>query len=215
LDKAVHLSALKHLTSMPDLALFHPTLIIYCFNVFIGCVNINNGKVVITQGLEQLAAASADSFFRTLHYLATTDPASGFLADLKRHYNEVFPSEVDFTDLPFNSIITETRALASRFGNPRDILWHNHKMTIQEHVPFTRRLAETAQEKYLQTQHRKVPRWILRSALYFLSLAPLSLPSTVADCLTIVAIDLGCDIPNVVISDERYVVFQSGCYTPP
>ena len=205
LDKAIHLSALRHLISMLELAHFHPTLVVDCFNIFTGCVNVSNGKVVVMQGLEQLAIVSADGFFRTLHHLAAMDPASSSLVELQRHYNKVFPSEVDFTDLPFRSTMMKIHALAGRFGNPRDIRWPDYRMTIQEHVPFAQRMLQAAQEGYQQTQHRKVPRWILRSALYFLSLGSVSPPSVVADCLTIVAIELDCDVQSAIISDERCV----------
>ena len=205
LDKAVHMFALKHLESMPELVLFHSTLVVDCFNAFTRCVNISNGKLIIAQGSEQLATASANCFLRTLHHLATMDPTSSALADIQRLYNEIFPSELDFTGLPFFSTMTKIHDLAGRFGNPRDIQWPkpNRRLSIQDHIPLARRMAETAQEKYQQT--RKVPRWILRSALYCLSLGPLSPASVVADCLTIVAIDLGCDVSNTPISDERYV----------
>ena len=205
LDRAFHLSAFRHLISMPDLARFHPVLVVDCFNIFVGCISVGNGKVVIIQGFEQLAAASADGFFRTLYHLATMDPASSVLAHLQRRYNEVFPSEVDFTDLPFHPTMTKIHALAGRFGDPRDIRWHRHRLSIQEHIPFARRMAEAAQEKYQRSQPRKVPRWILRSALYFLYLGFLSSPSVVADCLTVIAIDLGCDVQCSAISDERCI----------
>ena len=205
LDKAVHLSTFKHLISMLELVYFDPALIMDCFNAFTGCINIRNGRVVIIKGLEELAMVSASAFFRTLHHLATTDPTSNALAGLQRRYNEVFPSELDFTNLPFHSTMTMIHTLAGRFGNPRDIQWHNYRMTIQEHIPFAQRVLRAAQEGYGQTQHRKVPRWTLHSALYLLSLGPVSPASVVTDCLTIVAIDLGCDVSDIVILDERCV----------
>jgi hypothetical protein len=104
---------------MSDLVRFHPTLVFGCFDIFVGCINISNGKVAIMQGLEHLAMVSATGFFRTLHNLATTNPASSFLADLQRRYSEVFPT--DFTDLPFYSTMTKIYTLAGRFGNSRDM----------------------------------------------------------------------------------------------
>ena len=205
LDPKVHLSTFNYLVSMSTLAKFHPTLVFDCFNIFTGCININNNQVVIVRGLEQLATVSANGFFRTLHYLATMDPTSSALALLQLRYRDVFPSELDFTSLPFHSTMTKIHALAGRFGNPRDIRWHNYKMTLHEHIPFAQRMLQAAQEGYQQTQHRKVPRWILHSTLYCLSLGPVSPPSVIADCLTIIAIDLGCEIPNAAISDERCV----------
>jgi hypothetical protein len=202
LDKAVHLSAFKHLTSMPDLAYFQSTLVAASFNIFIECISTGNNKVVIIQGLDELATASAEGFLRTLHHLATTDPTSRALADLQQRYNAIFPSDVDFTGLPFYSTMTKIHTLAGRFGSPRDIRWPNRRLSVREYIPFARHMVEVAQEKYRQTPDRKVPRWILRSAVYFLSLGPVAPASVVGYSLTVVAIDLGCDF---VISDERYV----------
>ena len=206
LDSTIRMSALDHLTSMSALAKVHPTLIFNCFDIFIGCINISNGKVIIVQGLEPLATASVNGLFRTLYYLATMNPTSNSLASLQRRYNEVFPSKLDFTGLPFHSSMTKIHALAGRFGNPRDIWWYNYKTSTHEHIPFAQRMLQAAQEGY--QQHTKVPRWILRSALYFLSLCPVSPPSVVANCLVVIAIDLGCDVSGVVIPDERCVQVQ-------
>ena len=202
LDKSVQLSAFKHLASMQKLVCFHSALVLDCFNIFAGCISISNGKVLITHGLETLAATSADGFFRTLHHLATIDPSSSALVDIQRHYKKVFPSELDFTGLSFHSTMTKIHSLAGRFGNPYDIQWSNPRLSIQEQIPFVRRMAETVQDQ--QREQRKVPRRVLRSVLYFLSLCPLSPASVIADCLTIVAVDLGCDVSNIAISDERY-----------
>ena len=155
------------------------------------------------QGLGQLATASIDGFFRTLSQLTTMDQTSGHQAELQRLYNEVLPSEVDFTDLPFHSTMIKIHALAGRFGNPRDIRWYRQRLSIQEHISFAQRMVQAAQEGYRHTQHRKVHRWILRSSVYPLSLGPLASASVIADCLTIVAIDLGCDIPSIATVEER------------
>ena len=209
LDKVVHLSAFKHLTSIPDLAHFHPPIVIDCFKIFVGCINITNSRVVIREGLEPLATEAANGFLSTLHHLASIDPTSGALVDLQRRYNEIFSSEIDFTGLSFHSTMSKIHALASRFGSPRDIQWPNRRLSVKEYIPFARRMAEAAQEKYRltpDTQDKKVPRRILRSALYFLTLGPLAPASVIADCLTVVAIDLECDVSNVEMSDERYVL---------
>ena len=203
LDKAIRTSAFRHLTSIPHLAYFNPTLIVDCFNVFIGCIHISNGKVVIIQGLGQLATVSANAFFRTLHHVEIMDPTSTTLANIRGRYNEVFPSELDLTSLPFHSTMTDIHALAGRFGNPRDIRWNNYKMSIHEHIPFAQRMVQVAQERYQRTRHPKVPRWVLHSALYLLSFGSVSPPSVVADCLTVIAIDLSCGVLNTMIPDER------------
>lgn len=53
-DKAFHLSALKYLAGIPELACFDPSLIIGCFDVFISCINVIDNTLVMVQGLEVL-----------------------------------------------------------------------------------------------------------------------------------------------------------------
>lgn len=68
---------------MPNPAYFYPAPVFDCFDIFTRCIGVNNGKVATMQGLEQLAIVSADGFFRILHRLAITDPASSVLAHLQ------------------------------------------------------------------------------------------------------------------------------------
>ena len=208
LDKAIHLSAFKHLVLIPELSSLPSTLVVDSFHIFTGCVNISGGKVVIAQGLEQLATVSAEGFLCTLRHLASEDPTSNVLVNLQRRYREAIPSKVNSTGLPFHSTMIKIHALANRFGNPRDIKWRNHELLVQEHIPFAHRMVEAAQKRHEETQHKKVPRQILRSVLYFLSLGPPSPASVVADSLTVVAIELGCEISDIPTLNERCVQFN-------
>ena len=83
----------------------------------------------------------------------------------------------------------------------------NYILSTRGHASIARDMAEAARVEYQKTQHRKVPRWILRFAFRSLSLNPLPPTSAVADCLSIIAIDLGCDVSNVGVPalDERCV----------
>jgi hypothetical protein len=211
LDKAVHLSALKHLATMMTLGNFDPTLVSGCFDVFIDCikVDVNNRKVVIMQGLEQLATVSAMCFLRTYHHLSVMNPNSVVLEDVRQRYGRVFPPTVDFdfTGLPFYYTMTKIHSLANQRWNPRRIRWGESRPSAQEWISFTRGIAEVAQVRYQHPQCRKAPRWILRFALHTPSLDPLPPTSVVADCLSIIAIDLGCDVSSTgfTTSDERCV----------
>ena len=209
LDKNVHLSSLRHLATMMTLADFDPTLVSGCFNVFIGCikVDITDRRVAIMQGLEQLAAVSAICFLRTFHQLSVVDPGSSVLKDVRKRYNRVFPLQTDFRGLPFYYTITKIHALANKNWNPRHVQWDDCRPSTQECISFTRSVAEVAQAVYRQTRHEKIPRWTLDFALHSLSLDPAPPPSAVADCLSIIAVDLGCDVSNVgfSMSDERCV----------
>jgi hypothetical protein len=207
LDKAVQLSALKHLATMMALGSFDPTLVSSCFDVFIDCIKVDasNNKVAIIQGLEQLAAMSATCFLRTLHHLSVMDPTSSVLKDIRQRYKRVFPPGTDFGGLPFYYTMTKIRSLANRHWNPRRIQWDECRPPTQEWISFTRNVAEIAQAKY--QQKRKVPRWALRFTLHYLSLDPLPPASVVADCLSIIAIGLSCDVSNAGFTtlDERSV----------
>jgi hypothetical protein len=211
LDKAVHLSTLKHLATMMTLGNFDPTIISGCFNVFIDCIKVDatSRSVVVVRGLEQLATVSATCFLRTFHHLLVMDPTSPVLEEIRQHYSRIFPSEIDFYfgSLPFYSTMTMIHSLADRSWNPRRTQWSKWRPSTQECISFTRGMAEIAQVKYQQTPHGKVPRWILHFVLHSLSLEPLPPTSAIIDCLSIIAIDLGCNISNTrfAVSDERSV----------
>ena len=195
LDKTIRSSTLEYLVSVSGLSHFHPTVTLDCFNIFVGCVSVgSNGKVTIIQGLEELATSSITGFFKSFHNLTVMDPTSSVLSDLHRHYNDNFPPEVDFTGPLFHSTMTTVRTLVNGFGNPRYTWWDNHRdFPTQGDIRFSRRMARAAMTGYQQTQRRKVPRWMLRSALHFLSLCAVFPPFVISDCLFIIATDLGCD----------------------
>jgi hypothetical protein len=205
LDKPVHLTTLRHLLTVTEFAGLDPTLVVDCFNVFVGCVSSSNHKVVVIQGLEQLATVSATCFLRTFHHILVVDPTSSVLADLRRRFNAVFPSDLGSTDLPFDSTMVMIHVLVSPVGNHRNVQWDNYSSSSQEYIPFAQYMAEAAREGYQQTQYRKVPRWILRFALRSLSLDPSPPTSILADCLSIVATDLDCDVSNITTLDQRCV----------
>ena len=66
-------------------------------------------------------------------------------------------------------------------------------------------VAKLAQSEY--RGQRKVPQWTLHFVLHFLSQDPLPPPSVVIECLSIIAIDLDCELPSTghTILDEGYV----------
>ena len=204
LDKSTHFSTLKYLATIAELTDFESTLVVHCFNVFVGCISLNNRKIVIIQGLEQLATVSVECFYRTFHLLLDADPTSSVVADVRRRYRRVFPLEADFRGLSFFHTTTKIHGLAYQRWNPRDIRWADYTPSHQEYIPFSGHMVQVAQAEYLQMEKRKVPRWILRFALHSLSLDPLPPASVVANSLMIIAIDLGLYVLNVLTLDERY-----------
>ena len=208
LDKAFHLSALKYLTAIPELAHFDPSLVISCFDVLTSCVNVVDKTIVMVQGLEQLATLSATCFLHAFHHFLVTDPTSSAMADLRRRYNNVFSSDwVDFGDLPFRyPMIAAHISVNQHCRPPRQWkLWDDDGPSTQEHIQLARCIAEAAEMGYQRTRREKVPRWTLRFVLDSLSLDPPPPSLVVANCLRIIAVDLGCDVSTVGAPDERCV----------
>ena len=205
LDKPVRLTTLEYLQTMTELAGIDPILVKHCFDEFVRCVRFRNNKLVVMDGLEKLAAVSASCFFRTFYRLSAADPTSGVLIDLRRRANAALPPHPEFTDSPLDFTMAMMHVLIGPVRNNRNIQWHSYRPPSQEHIPFARYMAETARAEYEQTGRRKVPRWILRFALRSLSLDPPSPAPVIADCLTIIAIDLDCDVSNITIPGERCV----------
>ena len=208
LDKTVHLSTLKHLTTMVALADVDPTLVVDCFNAFVGCVRVRSYEVVVVRGLEELAAVSALGLFNTISHLLGTDPTSRILEDLHQRYSKVFPPIVNFHGHQFYHVMSAVHCLFTRSRERQPFEWSNYEPSAHELAMVSRNLVSLARFKYQRAQQMKVPRWALRFVLHSFSLNPPPPTSVVANCLSIVAIELGCDVLNAgtaMSTDERYV----------
>ena len=197
-DKGVQLSALEHLATMEKLDRPSPDLVADCFDVFVDCMNVIDNDVVVIQGLERLATASAMSFFRTISHLLAEDPESWVFKHILRRYPRNLPLETNFRGFPFYYTLGAIHRLfhsnEERERRPK-IEWRDYKPSRREHTCFSCALVELAQWVSQENERRangKVPRWIIRFALHSLSLDPLPPTAVVVDCLSVVAIDLGC-----------------------
>jgi len=210
-DRSIQLPVLEYLATMATVAASEPSLVERCFDILTGCVGVINHNVVVTQGQEQLATASATCFLRTFSHLSLMDPTSGVLAGVRRHFNRVFPPETDFRGFPpFHYTLGAIHRLLSpdREHHSR-IEWQDYKPPDHERAVVARALTELAQSEYRRSGRRKkVPRWIIRFALHSLSLDPPPSTSVVVDCLSVIAIDLGCKVPSARTAtlNERYVL---------
>ena len=202
LDKTDHLLATKHLATLMPLANFDPALVLECFNTFVGCINISNRKTTIVEGLEHLATVSAVCFLRAFHHLSAMNPTSSVLEDIRQRHNRDFLLETDFGGLLWYYSIARTYGLVNQPLHLRYAQWGNHRPSAQEHITFAWGMVEAAQIGARELQRRCVPRWILRFTLYSLSLDPLPPTSVIANCLSIIAIDLGCDISSTGAPSE-------------
>ena len=215
LDKAVHLITLKFLATMTALAGFDPALVSACFDILASRVVVAGGKTIIAEGKEELAEVSALCCLRTLSHLAIVDPTLGVLEDVRQRYTRSFPLKTNFEDFPSCRSFGAIHNILH--SSQRNIQWRGYKLPSDDQVTLAHSLAELAHShapgttqstwhRLLRTtRHEKVPRWILRFALHHLSQDPPPSTSVIADCLSIIAIDLGCTVPNTVAPDERYV----------
>ena len=197
LDKDIHLLALIFLATTTLPARLDLELISTCFHIFVGCLAVVGDKIEITQGLGELMEAAVTCSLRILSHL-TADPASTVLDDAR--YAWFFRSNINFEGLQayhYFGILHNVLHPSARLK----IQWKDYKPSRVGHVT----VANFARYKYRRTQFQKVPRWTLHFALHCLSQDPLSHPSVIIDCLSIIAIDLGCTVLNNTAPHERYV----------
>ena len=87
--------------------------------------------------------------------------------------------------------MTNIHALAShQVWNPRFVRSADYRPSDKELVPFAQHMVDAATAEYEQTPNERVPCWILRFTLHFLSPER---PSVVFDCLMVIAIALDCN----------------------
>ena len=211
LDVSVRLSALKYLETVTSTK-FDPTLAAGCFDVLFGCVKIINdeAKVTQTQGSEQLAKVSALYSLRMLPRLMATNPK--VYEDIRQRFTRAFPPQTNFS-LTISHVLPVIHAvfysgphsyLFHRWRVGKYLRWETYKLSGDEHVIVAHALVMVARFKYQRKGREKVPRWILRFALHSLSQSSLP-PTSIVNCLSIIAIDLGHDPLNKAASDERCV----------
>jgi len=202
LDKALRLSTLKTLAAMTTLNDFNPALVSTCFNILISCVAVVGDEAVITRGLEEFATVSVKCCLRTIFHLTTMDQTSSVLRDVCKRYTGAFPLQTQFKNLPicYNFSALHREFYPSYNVWQSKVQWNDHKLSNNEHIM----LLQLAQFKYRTSGGRKVPRWILRFALHYLSQDPPPPTSVIISCLSIIAIDLGCTVPATSLN-KRYV----------
>ena len=194
LDKDDRLSTLEYLTTVVPPAGFDPTLVVDCFNVLVGYVGPIDNHVVTTHRSEKLETMSAMCLFHTLSHLSVADSTSTVVMDVRQRYHRAFPSDTDYKGYPLYRTLGAIHNTLCPDRDHRWLDWGDHKSTAHEHIVVTRALARLAQSEYQRREPRKVPRWVLRLALHPLSQGLPPQTSVTVNCLTIIAVDLGCDI---------------------
>ena len=233
-EEPIHLSALEYLDAMVPRDSDPIQTVAGWFDIFATCIQVNNRNVTIVQGLERLAAKSSPFCLHTFSHLAVMDPVPKIFEDVRQRYTNTFPLQTKFDDLPFShtfGVIHNVFHLI-RPGGPegsfrtdaptrpssQQFLWQHARGRFQwngygyepsgAYITVASALTKLARFEYQRSGRTKVPRFFLRFALHSLSQDPPLSLSVIADSLTIIAIDLECDVSNVVAtedSDQRRV----------
>ena len=212
LDKTIHILTLRLLMTMTTPVNSDRGLLSTCFDILAGCVSITDGKAVIHQGSEELATVSSLFCLHASCHLTTVDSASSAFEAIRRQYTKTFPIQTDFKSLPtyhrfymIHNIFHPSHKYIHYPGTEYQIVyrpktqWRDYKLSSTEHII----LLQFAQFEYQRKQ--KVPRWVLRYGSHLLSRDLLPPTSVIADCLSVIAMDLGCAVPSGATLGKRYV----------
>jgi len=177
-----------------------PALAVIYLDVLLSCTDVNGSQVAARPGSERAAGVAS---MYLLCALSGVGPKSTVVEDIRRRYIGVIPLEADFEG-PFCHAMVAIHALSFSSWERRPFEWMDYIPFAREDVSFADTLVRVAHNR---RQYGKVPRWVLRFALRSISQDPQPPTSVVADCLTIIAIDLDCDVSSVksVAPDERCV----------
>ena len=209
LDRMINELTLKFLGSILTHPGFNDGMIADCLNVLISCVSIADyGRVVVTRGSEGLAETGAVCLLRALSHRLVARPLSRIPRDLHQRYRRVFPSMDVLSSLPFYHTIAAAHRLITG-DSPDHLNWDGVDPSTPESLLFAYNFVKIAwHQKNHGPENQKVDHWVLSFSRHCL-LWHYELPSSViADCLSIAAIELGCDISqsDVTVQDKRYVL---------
>ena len=140
------------------------------------------------------------------------DPNSVVAGQIRQQYLAVIPPTANFEDLSCYYALNAIHALPIGRRDCQTFSWADYKPCAQEHVFLAAALAQVAYAR--RPLDWKVPRWILRFVIHSLSQDPPPPTSVILDCLSIVAIDLDCDVSSTETTtpDERYAQHLTDVY---
>ena len=183
----------------------NPTLAVIYLDVLLSYTNVNLNQVTEGPGSEQVARLAS---LCLLHVLSGVGPASVVTQGVRQHYLGVIPQTASFGGLQFYNVMNAIHAILFSSKERLPFQWAGYNPYPQEHIFFANNLVQIAHLG--KEQLKKVPRWILRFVLHSLSQDPLPPTSIIINCLSIIAIDLDCDISGIRTTtlDAKYVHTQ-------
>jgi hypothetical protein len=180
----------------------NPTLAVIYLDMLLSYTNVNLNQVTEGPGSEQVARVASLCLLRVL---SGVGPTSVVTQGVRQHYLEVIPQMASFGGLQFYYVMNAIHAILFSSKERLPFQWAGYNPYPQEHIFFANNLVQIAHLG--KEQLKKVPRWILRFVLHSLSQDPLPPTSIIIGCLSIIAIDLDCDISGIKTTtlDAKYV----------
>ena len=164
----------------------NPALAEMYLDVLLECISVGFNEVTVYLGSEQIARVASLCLLRVLSQTTVVN-------NIHQNYTKHIPRQANFKGLLCYHTIQTIHTLLSNRHKTQYFGWIDYKPCAQEYTLFANTLVHVA---YRAKAHQnKVPRWILRFVLHSLSLDPLPPTSIIADCLSIIAIDMGCNVP--------------------
>jgi len=207
LDRTINELSLKFLGTILTLPGFSPAIVADCLNTFISCVSVtDDDRVVVMRGLERLAEMAVTCLLGAISHTLVMHPTPNILEDVYQRYRRVFPSTIDLQGLPFyHTLATIHHLIVDIPGGPD---WHDIDLSIPENISLVHNLVKVAwYQKFGSRSRNNATHWTLHFSLYTLLRDPEPPLSVVADCLSIIGIDMGCNISrsDVMNRDKRCV----------
>jgi hypothetical protein len=206
MDRNLHQVALRFLCTLRVLTTSNLSLLMGCLDVLSSCMRVDReGIAVLPQGSEELGRLAAMALLRVVAHFSAMMPASSALYDVRQKYRRIYPIDTDFGSISFYhtmEVIHSTFHLL--LGYPLD--WKDYNPPPLEHASMARDLTLLA---WSHRQRNISPRNVLRLPLRFVlhSLAQDTPPPSpvIADCLLMIAFELGHGAPRdvVLVEDKR------------
>ena len=167
------------------------TILVICFDAFNSCwVGCDGHLMPIANGLEQTGETSALSFLTAYSSVVTTEPTSAVIESVRNRFKKAFPHCIHSPHPIISAVLG-----VLRWGYMVMVNWRCYNPPNHELIIFSRALAQVVQFN-LKTVDPSIPDWAIGFVFHFLSQKPLPPTSVVIDCLTIIATDLKCNVPD-------------------
>ena len=170
----------------------YPLLAITYVDVLLKCVDVKDGRVTERPGLKHLASAASICLLRTLSCVDWKVVVGG---DIFKRYDSTIPPNTDFKKLQCRHTMTVIHAMLANH-KACQLDWKDYEPCSTEYSLFANTLGHVLRARP-QPVDPEVPRWDLDFVLHSLSQDPPPPASVIHACLSIIAIDLGCDISSI------------------